>query len=242
MSVVETTISKWKQLLLALIISNRLLGINWLQMCRVPGNCKPLAWQTTEGNPSQTWQTEGGSFLLLPRRQLSVASDCELSTTTHVWNRLEEVQGAASSFLFPPPLFQDTWPRVQLLCCEAQCSMPVRLDHWQSQTSNVCSEMTGQWSDRSAMSSSKTMSPPDPMSYLRGLALRIRTSFWRREGSTCMDMWIAPMGSQDSLWHTGWWKAWAWKAQNDMEAADREGLQRVEALGYWPSWQTYLKI
>ena len=31
------------------------------------------------------------------------------------------------------------------------------------------------------------------------------------------------------------WKAWAWEAQNDMEAADREGLQRVEALGYQPS-------
>ena len=38
------------------------------------------------------------------------------------------------------------------------------------------------------------------------------------------------------LRHTGWWKAWAWEAQNDMEAADREGLQRVEALGYQPSW------
>ena len=38
------------------------------------------------------------------------------------------------------------------------------------------------------------------------------------------------------------WKAWAWEAQNDMEAADREGLQRVEALGYQPSWQMYLEI
>ena len=27
-------------------------------------------------------------------------------------------------------------------------------------------------------------------------------------------------------------EAWAWEAQNDMEAADREGLQTVEALGY----------
>ena len=31
------------------------------------------------------------------------------------------------------------------------------------------------------------------------------------------------------------WKAWAREAQNDMKAADREGLQRVEALGYQPS-------
>ena len=31
---------------------------------------------------------------------------------------LEEVQGAGASSLFPPPLFQDTWPCVQLLCAE----------------------------------------------------------------------------------------------------------------------------
>ena len=35
---------------------------------------------------------------------------------------------------------------------------------------------------------------------------------------------------------TGWGKAWAWEAKDDMEAADREGLQRVEALSYQPSW------
>ena len=28
----------------------------------------------------------------------------------------------------------------------------------------------------------------------------------------------------------------------NMEAADREGLQRVEALGYQPSWQKYVEI
>ena len=75
------------------------------------------------------------------------------------------------------------------LMCGVQCSMPVRL----GQTSNVCSEMTGQWSDRSAMSSRKTLSPPDPMSYLHGLALKIWNSFWRRENSAGMDMWNAPM-------------------------------------------------
>ena len=36
--------------------------------------------------------------------------------------------------------------------------------------------------------------PPDPISYLCCLALRIWTSFWRREGSAGMDMWNAPMG------------------------------------------------
>ena len=65
--------------------------------------------------------------------------------------------------------------------------------HLQSKTSNVCSEMTGQWSDRSAMSSRRALSPLDPVSYLRGIALRSLTSFLRREGSAGMDVWNAPM-------------------------------------------------
>ena len=45
---------------------------------------------------------------------LSAAGGCELSTTCE--NRLEEVQGAATSSLLTPLLFQDGWPCVQLLC------------------------------------------------------------------------------------------------------------------------------
>ena len=95
-----------------------------------------------------------------------------------------------------------SWPTTSLsrhvatctaLVCWAQCSMPIRLGHWQSQTSNICSKMTGQWSDRSSMSGRKTLSPPDPLSYLSSLALRNWTSFWGREGSAGMDMWNAPM-------------------------------------------------
>ena len=33
-------------------------------------------------------------------------------------NRLEEIQEADTSSLFPPPFFQDTWPCEQLLCAE----------------------------------------------------------------------------------------------------------------------------
>ena len=53
--------------------------------------------------------------------------------------------------------------------------------------------MTGQWSDRSAMSDCKTLSPPGPVSYLWGLVLRSWISFWRRENSDDMDMWNTPM-------------------------------------------------
>ena len=122
---------------------------------------------------------------------LSAAGGCELSTTTCVktaWKKFKELLPVLSSHHLS--FFQYTWPWVQLVC-RAQCSMPVSLGHWQ--TFNVCSGMTGQWSDKSAMSSRKTLSPSDPMSYLRGLALRIWPSFWRREGSAGMDIWNATM-------------------------------------------------
>ena len=124
---------------------------------------------------------------------LSAAGGCDWTFNHNMCeNRLEEVQGSATSSLFTPPLFQNMWPCVQLSCAErnAPCQW---LGHWQSQTSSVCSEMPGQWSDRSAMSGHKTLSPPGPMSYLCGLALRIWTPFWRREDSDGMDMWKDPM-------------------------------------------------
>ena len=46
---------------------------------------------------------------------------------------------------------------------------------------------------RDGMSDCKTLSQPGPMSYLCGLALRIWTSFWRREDADGMDMWNALM-------------------------------------------------
>ena len=131
------------------------------------------------------------SFCYLGDR-LSAAGGCELSTTTSVKTAWKEVQGSATSSLFMPSLFQNVAVCTALVC-GAQCSMQARLGHRQSQTSSVCSEMTEQWSDRSAMSGRKILSPPGPMSYLWGLALRIWTSFWSREDSDGMEMWNVPM-------------------------------------------------
>ena len=86
----------------------------WLQMYTVPGNCTPFGWQTTEGSPSWAWQAGGGSFLLLPRRHAVSSRWLWIFNHNTCENHLEEVQGAATSSLFPPPLFQDTWPHVQL--------------------------------------------------------------------------------------------------------------------------------
>ena len=97
----------------------------------------------------------------------------------------------------------------------AKCSMPVKLGHWQSQTSSVCSRMTGQWSDRSAMPSHKTLSPSSPVSYLHSLALRIWISSWRREDHAGMDTWNAPRVTYRSMesvglggprWHRSSWQ------------------------------------
>ena len=165
-------------------------------MYTVPGNCMPLGWQTTEGSPGRTWQAWGGSFLLLPRRH--ALSSRWLWTLNHNMceNRLEEVQGSATSSLFTPPLFQNMWPCVQLLCteCNAHCQRDLAIDKAEPPASAAKWKGNDQTeSHRSATSGRKTLSPPGPMSYLCGLALRIWTSFWRREDSDGMDMWNAPM-------------------------------------------------
>ena len=51
-----------------------------------------------------------------PQKEVQVGPDrlCE--------NRQEEVQGSATSSVFRPPLFQDMWPCVQLLCAERNAS------------------------------------------------------------------------------------------------------------------------
>ena len=155
----------------------------------VLGNCSPL-----DGRPQKevkVGQAVGGSFLLLPRRH-ALSSRC-LWTFNHntCENRLEKVQGAATSPFFTPPLFQDTWPYVQLLWAErnAPCQRDLAID----KAKPPASAAEWQWSDRSAVSGRKALSPPGPMSYLRGLGLRIWTLFWRREGSAGMDMRNTPM-------------------------------------------------
>ena len=102
--------------------------------------------------------------------------------------------------------------------------------------------MTEQWSDRSAMLDHKTLPTSGPLSYLHGSALKTRTSSWKREAPLVWTHGMLQRCSQDSLWHTDCWKGWAWEAQDDLEAADREGLQRAEALSYQPSGWRHMEI
>ena len=44
--------------------------------------------------------------------------------------------------------------------------------------------------------------------------------------------WYGQVGNSNSAVKTAFEKVWSWKAHYDLEAADREGLQRVKFLGY----------
>ena len=79
----------------------------------------------------------GGSLLLLSRRH--ALSSKWLWTFNHntCENRLEKVQGAATSSLFMLPLFQDRWACVHLLCAErdAPCQWDLAIDKSKAPTS-----------------------------------------------------------------------------------------------------------
>ena len=93
----------------------------------------------------------------------------------------------------------------------------------------------------SAMSSHKTLSPSGPMSYLHSMALRIWTSFWRREGSAGMDMWNTPMvqsrqpvtyrlmesvGLGGPRWHGS-----SWQRGNTESGSSRLSTLMIDTLG-----------
>ena len=74
--------------------------------------------------------SRSGSFLLLRRRHALISTWLWTLDHNTCENCLEEVQGAATSPLFMPPLFQDMWPWVQLLCVEhnAPCQWNLAID------------------------------------------------------------------------------------------------------------------
>ena len=198
------------------------------RMYTVPGNCMPLGrlgCQTTEGSPSQTRQARGGSFLLLPRRHALS------SPWLWTFNRLEEVQGATTCSHFPPLFFQDTWLCVQFFCVKrnAPCQWDLAIDKAKPSTSAV----EWQGNDQTDLQCQAA----------RHCHLQVQwatCAAWHWGSAPHSDGEKAPLVwtcgklhwcSQDSLWHTGWWKAWAWESKDDMETVYREELQRVEALG-----------
>ena len=197
-----------------------------------PGNCTPLDGRSQREVQVGPDKLEVVASFCYLGDMLSATGGCELSTTTHVKNAWRKFKYS----LFTPLLFQDTWPCVQLLCAEhnAPCQWDLAID-------------------KAKPPKSATKSQGNDQTNLQCQAARhchhqIQCATWsawhwesgpHSEGEKAPLVWTCGMlqwCSQISLWPTGWWKAWAWEIQDNMEAADREVLQRVEALGYRPSW------
>ena len=114
---------------------------------------------------------------------LSAASGCELSTTTCVktaWKKFRELLPVLFfrhlSFKICGCMYSSCVRNAMLHSSETWPLTKPNLQHLQ-RNDRASGRSAGQLSDRSAMSSSKTVSPLDPMSYLHGLALRNWTSF-----------------------------------------------------------------
>ena len=190
-------------------------------MHTVPANCTPLGWQTTEGSLGRPWQAWGSSFLLLPRRH--ALSRRWLWTFNHntCENRLEEVQGSATSSLFTPPLFQDTWPCVQLLCAERNA--PRQGDMAIEKAKPQASAAKWQGNDQTDLQCQAARHCYHQVQWATCMAWHWGAGPYS-EGEKALLVWTCgtlQWCSKDSLSHTGWGKAWAWEAQDDMEAADR---------------------
>ena len=171
----------------------------------------------------------GGSFLLLPRRH--ALSSRWLWTFNHNMceNHLEEVQGSATSSLFTSPLFQNMWPCVQLLCVQrnAPCQRNLAID----KAKPPASAAKWQGKDQTDLQCQAARHCHHQVQWATCMAWHWGSGP-HSEGEKTPMVWTCgtlQWCSQDSLWHSGWWKAWAWEAQDDMETADREGLQRVES-------------
>ena len=150
---------------------------DWLQMCTVPGNCRPLGRQITEGSPSRTWQAGGGSFLCYLGDMLSAAGGCELSTTTRVktaWKKFKELLPVLSS----RHLSFKTRGRVYSSCVRS--AMLHASETWPLQRNDRA--MIRQICTATTRSSE----------LLARLGIE-DLDLWRSDGSAGMDMWNAPM-------------------------------------------------
>ena len=203
---------------------------------RCQGTVRPSDGTQQRELPSRVWQAGGGSFFLLPGRH--ALSSRWLWAVDHntCENCLEGVQGADTSSLFPSTFSQDTWLCVKLLCAErnAPCQWNLGINKAQPPASAA----KWQSNDQTDLQCKTTGLCQHQVHWATCTARRWRPGpHTEREKAPLVWTRGTLQGcSQDSLWHIDCWKAWAWEAQDDLEAADREGLQRVESLNYRPSW------
>ena len=182
-----------------------------------------LQWLQALGAQEMQWAQalEKGPWL----QMYMVPGNCTLWTFNHntCENCLEEVQGSATSPLFTPPLFQNMWPCVQLLCAERNA--PCQRDLAINKAEPPASAEKWQGNDQTDLQCQATRHCHHQVQWATCAAWHWGSGPHSEGEKTPMVWTMLQWCSQDSLWHTGWWKAWAWEAQNDMEAADRGIVQ-----------------
>ena len=200
------------------------------------GTAHPLDGRP-EGSPGRSWQAGAGSFLLLSRRH--ALSSRWLWTFNHntCENHLIEVQRSAT-VLSSCHLSFKTHGRVYSSCVRS--AVLHASETWRLTKPNL---QHLQWNETD-LQCQAARHCHHQVQWATCVAWHWGSGP-HSEGEKALLVWTCgtlQWCSQDSLSHTGWGIVWAWMAQDDMEAADREWLQRVEALGYQHSWQTYLEI
>ena len=196
------------------------------------GTACPLDGRSQREAQVRPYKLEVVADFCYQRDMLPAAGGCELSTTTHVksWRSCYQFSLSATS------LWRHMAACTALVCgAHASCQWDLAIDN--------AKPPAEKWQG-------------NDQTYLQCHAAR-HCHYWiqwdncvawywgsgpHSEGEKALLVWTCGMlqwCSQVSLWPTGWWKAWAWEANDDMEAADREGLQRVEALGCRPSWPSW---
>ena len=159
---------------------------------RCQGTARPL-----DGRPQKEVQVGPDKLVVVASfcylgDMLSAAGGCELSTTTCVktaWKKFKDLLPVLSS----RHLSFKTCGHVYSSCavCNAPCQRDLAID----KAEPPASAAKRQGNDQTDLQCQATRHchHQETMSYLCGLALRIWTSFWRREDFDGMDMWNAPV-------------------------------------------------
>ena len=139
---------------------------------------------------------------------LSAAGGCELSTTTRVktaWKKFKDLLPVLSS----RHLSIKTWPSVQLLCAEhnAPCQLDLAID----KAKPPVSAAKWQGNDQTDLQCQAARHCHHQVHWATCVAWHWGSGP-HSEGEKTLMVWTCGMlqpCSQDSLWHRGWWKAWA---------------------------------
>ena len=207
----------------------------WLQMYTEPGNCTPLGRQPQREVQVRPDKLEVVASVCYLGDMLSAAGGCELSTTIWLktaWKKFKELLPVFSSchlsFKTHGHMYSSCVQSAMLYASEAWPLTKPNLQRLQLNDRAIIRQICNVKTKDIITTRSSELLERLGIEDL-DLILKEKRLCWYGCGRL---QWC----SQNSLWHTGWWKVCAWEAQDDMEAADREGLQRVEALDYQPSW------